>query len=227
MTPLINTSDFTARAYRRRPPSYPVLTETLGLAVVLLVGRNTTRERAVWLANPGIDDVLCEAAEAFTQVVEQRPPTDGWRGGALASLRSLVPGAVHVAQDLWPHANRDPQPVERVWLDDLHRDGARVQAPLRDELARRLVGRDGAERALTTLIANYKSHYGLVTSWDSAHEDPECTRKLLDHLLGQRPGYPLGPTGSPISRPRSAARRPAGTRHATGQPSQTTRRRAT
>jgi hypothetical protein len=227
VTPLINTSDLTARAYHRRPPRYPVLTETLGLAVVLLAGRNTTRDRAVWLAHPGIDDVLCEAAEAFTQVLERRPPIAGWRGGALASLRSLVPGAVHVEQDLWPHTNRDPEPVERVWLDDLGRAGGRVRAPARDELAQRLAGRDGAERALTTLIANYKSHYALVTSWDSAHEDPECTRKLLDHLLGQRPGYPLSPTGSPISRPRGTVRRPAGTRHAIGQPSQSTRGRAT
>src|SRR5262249_423311 len=102
----------------------------------------------------------------------------------------------------------------------------RVQAPVRDELARRLAGHDGAERALTTLIANYKSHYGLVTSWASAHEDPECTRKLLDHLLGQRPGYPFGPTGSPISRPRHPARRPAGPRHATGQPTRQARGRS-
>jgi hypothetical protein len=124
------------------------------------------------VARPPRHDVPCEAAEAFTQVLDQRPPANGWRGGAPASLRSLVPGAVHTAQDLWPHANRDPEPVERVWLDDLHRDGARVQAPVRDELARCLAGHESAERALTTLIVNYKSHCGLVASWDSPRRRP-------------------------------------------------------
>ena len=224
---LINTSDFTARAYRRPPPRYPVLTETLGLAVVLLTGRNTTKERAVWLAHPGIDHIMCEAAEAFTQILEQRPPAAGWRGGALASLRSLVPGALHVTQDLWPSTGRDPRPVERVWLDDIHHDSGRVHTPVRDELARRLAGHDRAERALTTLIASYKSHYGLVTSWNSGHEDPASTQMLLDHLLGRRPGYQVGPAGSPVSRPQGTVRRPARARHATGQPSQPARRRAT
>ena len=55
----VNAADLTADAYGRRKPKYPVIPETLGLALVLLISRNTARERGVWLAAPEISDALC------------------------------------------------------------------------------------------------------------------------------------------------------------------------
>lgn len=187
-TLLINASDLAAEAYGCRPRDYPVLTETLGLAVVLLVNRNTAPSRALWLAHPAMDDVLCEAAEAFVQVLEQRPPAAGWRGGALASLRSLAPGTVHETQDRWPRATGKQPPIRGVWLDDQEgpprRSPQQPLPPVRGELARRLAGRERLQGALSALIGSYRSHLGLIASWRSAHEQPESTQQLCADLLG-------------------------------------------
>jgi hypothetical protein len=58
----VNAADLTAAAYGRRKPKYPVIPETLGLALVLLINRNAARERTVWLAAPEISDALCRPA---------------------------------------------------------------------------------------------------------------------------------------------------------------------
>ncbi len=186
-TLLIDASDLAAEAYGCRRRNYPVLPETLGLAVVLLVNRSTARSRALWLVHPVMDEVLCEAAEAFVQVLEQRPPVPGWRGGALASLRSLVPGTVHETRDRWPRATGQQPPVRGLWLDDqegpLRRSPQQPLPPVRGELARRLAGRERLEGALNALIGSYGSHLGQVASWNSAHEQPEATRQLCTDLL--------------------------------------------
>jgi hypothetical protein len=182
----LNASDLAARAYGCRRRSYPVLSETLGLAVVLLVGRNTARERAVWLVSPVVDDVLCEAAEAFVRVLERRPPVSGWRGGALASLRSVVPGTVHELQDRWPSVREQPL-SHRFWLDDQEGPAGhgppQSLPPVRAELARRLAGRDRLDVALSATIGNYRSHLGPLIGWRSTHEQPESTRRLCADLL--------------------------------------------
>ena len=105
----VNAGDLMAAAYRRRKPRYPVIPETLGLAVLLIVNRNTARDRGVWLAHPVVHDALCEPAEAFAQALEGRVSQDGWRGGALASLRALAPGALHEVTEPWPWTT-DGQP---------------------------------------------------------------------------------------------------------------------
>ena len=76
------------------------------------------RDRAVWLAHPVVSEALCAPAEAFAQALAARPPPDGWRGGALASLRSLAAGALHEVADPWPWTrDGDAGPVARFWLD--------------------------------------------------------------------------------------------------------------
>ena len=117
---LVNAADLTADAYGRRKPKYPVIPETLGLALVPLISRNTARERGVWLAAPKISDALCRPAEAFAEALEQRAPSLGWRGGALASLRSLVPGTLHEVTEPWPVPGSDGTrfPTGRFWVDD-------------------------------------------------------------------------------------------------------------
>jgi hypothetical protein len=51
----VNAADLTAAAYRRRKARYPVIAETLGLALLLLINRSTARDRAPWLALDGGD----------------------------------------------------------------------------------------------------------------------------------------------------------------------------
>lgn len=154
--------------------------------MVLLVNRNTARERAAWLVHPVVDDVLCEAAEAFVTVLERRRPVDGWRGGALASLRSLVPGAVHEARERWPgDAGASPLAL-RFWLDDqevVPRRGPRLLSPVRAELARRLAGRDRLDVALSALIGNSRSHLQQLVVWGCDYGEPRSTERLCADLL--------------------------------------------
>jgi hypothetical protein len=85
----VNAADLTAAAYGRRKPQVPA------------------RERAVWLAGRLVSDALCRPAEACAAVLEQRDPPPGWRGGALASLRSLAPGAARGGRALAVHPSQE------------------------------------------------------------------------------------------------------------------------
>jgi hypothetical protein len=192
----INAADLTAAAYGRRKPRYPVITETLGLALLLLVNRSTARDRAVWLADPVVSEALCIPAEAFAQALTGQPSPDGWRGGALASLRTLAPGALGEVNDPWPWARGGEQdPVARFWLDhdeDRHRwDWA--PSPAWAELRRRLAAQPRLEDAWTALVATFRygtsrrggsGYYAQLCGWASAHEEPCHTRWLHDELLG-------------------------------------------
>ena len=195
----VNAADLTAAAYRRRKPRYPVITETLGLAVLLLVNRSTGRDRAVWLADPVVSEALCVPAEAFAQALTGEPSPDGWRGGGLAGLRTLAPGALHEVTDPWPWTrDAGPDPVARFWLDD---DDDRYRwdwksSPARAELLRRLAGQPRLEDAWTALIATFRDgtarrggagYYAHLCGWASAHEQPHHARRLHDELLGLDP----------------------------------------
>lgn len=195
----VNAADLTAAAYGRRKPRYPVITETLGLALVLLINRSTTRAQAIWLADPAVSDALCRPAEAFARALEHREPPPGWRGGALASLRSLPAGALHEAVETPPRYAGDsssPAPVDRFWLEDDEqwhwRDGG-TPSPVRDELARRLAPRPGIGEAWDALAGVFfesgpggRRPRGTLALWSSLHESPNNTRELRAQIVEGR-----------------------------------------
>ncbi len=195
----VNAADLTAAAYGRRKPKYPVIPETLGLALMLLINRNTARERGVWLAAPEISDALCRPAEAFAEALEQRMPPLGWRGGALASLRSLAPGTLHQVTEPWPVPGSDGTrfPTGRFWVDDdetwYWRDGS-SRPPVRAELARRLAHRPRIGEAWDALLNTFSDGRDRVghrirptlAAWSSLHERPGDTRHLHAEIVEGR-----------------------------------------
>src|ERR1022692_4886320 len=82
----IDTADRIAAAYQRRPPRFPALPETTGLAIVLLVNRCPSPRPTLCQATAGaaeqIDDAVCVTAEAFAAVLT------GTRLTAHAAVRS-------------------------------------------------------------------------------------------------------------------------------------------
>jgi hypothetical protein len=97
---------------------------------------------------------MCAPAEAFAQALAGRPSPDGWRGGALASLRTLAPGALHEVTEPWPWArDGEPRPVARFWLDDddHHYRWDWKPSPARAELLRRLARQPRLEDARDAL----------------------------------------------------------------------------
>lgn len=199
MGALINTSGVTAKAYGRRRPKYPVIPETLGLAVLLIANRNTAADHGVWLASPAVHDALCEPAEAFAAALEGRAADCGWRGGALASLRSLVPGTVHEAIEPLPWIP-EPELVERFWLDDAEPvTGWQTEpSPVRRELLARLGGHPHLEDAWLALHAAWNdepsyaarrggrtcAHRGVMAGFGNLHDHPHQTRRLHSWLTG-------------------------------------------
>lgn len=115
----MDDADRTAAAYGRRRPRYPVLPATVGLALALMVNRNTTADRRLWRPSPVVDTVMLAAAEAFAAGVGH-PVDPAWRPGALSSLRTLAGSAVHEDEAGWPAGVRgdpDARPlVRRLWL---------------------------------------------------------------------------------------------------------------
>ncbi len=194
----VNAVDLAAAAYGRRRPRWPVIPETTGLALVLLINRNTCPDRAVWLVDPVVSEALCAPAEAFAQALAGRPSPDGWRAAGLASLRSLVPGALGETTATWPYTWRDEPPSEavRFWLadDDNHFGWNWQPSPVWAELLRRLVGQPRLEEAWTAMIDMYRHggppgqrgrYYGYLCGYSSAHESPAHTRRMRRQLLGE------------------------------------------
>jgi hypothetical protein len=208
MGELLNGADLTAQAYSRRKPRLPVIPETLGLAVVLIVNRNTSRDRALWLAHPEVHGVIGDLAEAFGGGLSGRPSPEGWRGGALASLRTLAGDTLHEVAEPWPwHQAGEPRMVGRFWVDDpltydytRPRGQWRVPSPLRVALLRRLAREPRIEEAWQAMLDVWEHgswgrpgrtreiHVrGVLASWDNAHERPEDTKWLHSQLLGGDP----------------------------------------
>lgn len=194
----LNAIDLAAAAFGRRRQRWPVIPETLGLALILLVNRNTCPDRAAWLVDPVVSEALCAPAEAFAQVLAGRPSPEGWRAAGLASLRALVPGALGEATQQWPWTRSgEPQPVARFWLadDDSHFGWGWEPSPVWAELLRRLAARPRLAEAWDAMIAMYRDggerrgwYYGQLCGWSSAHESPARTRRLRGQLLGEAGG---------------------------------------
>lgn len=192
----IDAVDLAAAAYGRRKPRWPVIPETTGLALILLVNRNTCPERAAWLVDPVISEALCVPAEAFAQVLAGRPSPEGWRAAGLASLRTLVPGALGETTEQWPWTrNSEPAPVTRFWLadDDNHFGWNWKPSPVWVELLRRLVAQPRLEEAWNAMITAFRNsgppgrrsrYYGHLCGYASAHESPAHTRGMRRQLLG-------------------------------------------
>lgn len=92
-----------AAAWGITPPALSPRPETAGLALTLLINRNDDPLRAIRRDERcaadriEIDTALCGAAEAFaTALTDVSMSGDGWRGGALASLRALAGRALIV-----------------------------------------------------------------------------------------------------------------------------------
>jgi hypothetical protein len=197
---LLNTADLTAKAYGRRKPRYRVIPETLGLALVLLANRNTAHDRGLWLTHPDIHRVLGDLAEAFAETLTGHPSPEGWRGGALASLRTLAGDSLHEVTEPWPWTQDDDlRPVDRFWIDDAERwySGDGETQAVRRELLRRLTGQprlDDAWQAMLTRWQAEPSRYpprtyipGVLASWSNSHERPADTEWLHSQLLGRDP----------------------------------------
>jgi len=194
----VNAADLTARAYGRRRLRLAVRPETLGLAVFLLVNRNTARERALWLTHPDVHKVAGDIAEAFAEALTGQPSPEGWRGGALASLRTLAGDALHEVTEPWPWSETgDPRMVDRFWVDDdehWYTRDSRLSA-VRAELLRRLTGHpriedawQAVQAALETPMSLRRVHVrGVLASWDNLHERPSDTEWLHSELLGRDP----------------------------------------
>jgi hypothetical protein len=101
----VDTADRIAAAYQRRPPRYPVLPETIGLAIVLLVKRCTSPQRTLYRTTAGaaveIDKALWAPAEAFAAVLAGAPRVARWRAG-----KPAVPGR-----------RRARGAPDRIWAD--------------------------------------------------------------------------------------------------------------
>jgi hypothetical protein len=195
----LNAADLTAKAYGRRLGRLPVRPETLGLAVFLIVNRNTASDRALWLTAPDVHTVVADIAEAFAVALTGHPSPEGWRGGALASLRTLAGESLHEVTEPWPWSQTaEPRQVDRFWVDDpehwYHRRDGRP-AVVRAELLRRLAGHRRIEdawqtmqEALETPVSLRKIHVrGVLASWDNLHERPSDTEWLHSELLGRDP----------------------------------------
>lgn len=198
----VNAADLTAKAYGRRKPRYPVIPETMALAIMLIFNRNNTPEQAVWLVHPGVDDALCEPAEAFASTLEERPSPDGWRGGALASLRTLAGDGLHETTEQW-QTMRDgapPASVPRFWLDDAGRFDllSGRTSPIRAALLRRLAGHPRMEDAWQAMLAawnreprygerQFSAHRVTMAGWGNLHERPIESEWLHSQLLSRDP----------------------------------------
>jgi hypothetical protein len=178
----VDATDAIAKAYGLRGTSnrrFPVLPQTVGLAIVLLVNQNTAEERAIGASqpyrHPGLDAILCEAAETFTRVLGyvDKP---AWRGGALASLDALLGPGLFVKGHTF-------------WVDE---DRARLDA--RDWVVDCTGGRP-FPRAFNAMAGNLLSH-GMLAVAGCRHEEPHVTRQLRCHLQGhdlaahKRDGHP-------------------------------------
>jgi len=165
----IDATDLIADAYGiQRRPRYRVIPQTVGLATALLVAQNVTRRQAIGIGrprrHPAVDAALCEAAEAFALVLGFESPA-GWRGGALASLSSLLGSGLLVESHMfWVTEDRARRDV---------RDWAAGVAPA-----------GLFPSAFDVLTANLLSHRPLMASWDCIHERTGVTRELRCDLQG-------------------------------------------
>jgi hypothetical protein len=202
----INAADLAAAAYGRKPPRYPVIPATLGLAVAMLMNRNTAAKRALWLVDPEISAAMCDVAEAFSLELTGRPAAAAWRGGALASLRTLAGSALHELAEPWPHTRDGAEiVVPRLWIEDGEDYGwqRREQPPFRAEVLRRVAAlaakhhRDpvaagsAAERewerepTYDEKRQGRHTHRPTMCAWDCCHERVPETRWLLAELAGR------------------------------------------
>lgn len=179
----MDDADRTADAYGRRPRRYPVLPATVGLALALMVNRNTTADRRLWRAAPCIDDVFLSAAEAFARGVGS-PVDPAWRGGALSSLRSLAGSALCDEDAGRPGGDPDARPpVRTLWLecgDQVLPGWSRWEA-----LPGWLVGRGRIPGAAVTrgwdaMMIAFRAGYPMICAYamTSAQERPSDTRRL-------------------------------------------------
>jgi len=183
----IYVSDEIARAYGRRPPRYPAIVETLGVALALLVNRNTEPGRALWLVHDDVSGVLCEAAEAFAQTAVDRPwsPT-GWRGGALSGLRTLAADTLHEETQEWPHGStlEHPPLVQRIWL---HAPGRELPVWLWSPMVRWGLAAPGrlpdAYDALCDVLGRYA---GRLAAWSNLYERPADTAAYRRQIAAVR-----------------------------------------
>jgi hypothetical protein len=157
---------FGIRGTRKR--RYPILPQTAGLAIVLLVNRNTAQDRAIGVdhtyRHPAVDAVLCEAAETFARVLGYQVDL-AWRGAALASLDGLTgPG-------LFAHRHM-------FWVDE-----NRATADARDWVEGMAAG-ELFPRAFDALAGNLLSHGQLLNGWGCLHEFPGVTQRLRCRLQG-------------------------------------------
>jgi hypothetical protein len=189
----VDAADLVARAYGRPAPSLPALPMTYGLALVLLVSRNTSRERCLplgFLADQ-VHAAVCVPAEAFAGalepgVLEDEQRSRGWRGGAVAGLRALAGSSLHYCED--GHLC--------LWAEDDAPLSGPAAAPLRNRLIRDLAPHPRASAAWDELIRAF--HGGRVNSEGQTpaqvlgsggclHERPADTQWLRSQLLGRDP----------------------------------------
>jgi hypothetical protein len=124
----------------------------------------------------------------------------GLARGALASLRSLAPGALHEAAEPWPYSRSgesEPSNAGRFWLEDNEewhwRDG-RAPSSARAGIVRQLAGQPRISEAWDALVSTFRygrdcdGHRicGTLAGWSSLHESPSNTRDLRAEIVEGR-----------------------------------------
>lgn len=198
MSLAINATDSIARAYGRRLPKYPVRPETVGLGVLLLANRNTAQDRPLWLSNNVVSDAVCVLAETFAEAATGGKALAGWRGGALASLRTLAGSHLH-EEDAVPPWSGERGAVHRLWVED---DGTstREPSPFRADVvqrARDMAGGDASaafdamreawEHARLPGDASYLTPRLALAGFGCGNESPHQSRWLARELAGEDP----------------------------------------
>jgi hypothetical protein len=203
----VDTADLATQAYGRKPPHYRVIMETCGLAVVLMMNGNIEHDHAAWLAHPDGHDALCEPAEQFAQVLTGKQSPQGWRAGALASLRTLAGDTFHEATEPWPWTDGGgPDPVKRIWVDDTGSwdhsklPFRRIPSPLRTRVLVHINGRPRVAEAWEALWDCWDRdatsaerrrgrgrHAAKMAAWSSTRMRPASADRLRADLLGEDP----------------------------------------
>lgn len=168
-------------AYGKRAPTLRPRPETVGLAITLLVNRNTAPERALrrWsddgqrTVDACTDPAVCIPAERFAVALGDPVPS-GWRGGGVAGLRCLLGPAAHVS------TLRGRGIATKIWVED---DPARLVVSA--WLAKR---HDSSviDRAFDDLIEATWPYAPALAAYGNLHERPGHTTRLRTALTTQR-----------------------------------------